>query len=109
MKLLLDQNLSHKLCRRLDDLFPGTSQVGLVGLARADDRSIWKYAEANDFVVVSLDADFAEMAAFNGPPPKVIWLRTGNMGTDATEELIRRHAAAILAFGSDTAACLEIY
>jgi uncharacterized protein (DUF433 family) len=31
MKLLLDQNLSFKLCDSLSELFPGTSQVRLVG------------------------------------------------------------------------------
>jgi hypothetical protein len=60
MKLLLDENLSSKLCRPLDGIFPGSSQVVLVGLAQANDRDIWDYAAANGFTVVSLDADFAE-------------------------------------------------
>jgi predicted nuclease of predicted toxin-antitoxin system len=58
MKLLFDENLSFKLCRQLDDLFPDSSQVRLVGLERADDRAIWNYAKANGFAVVTLDADF---------------------------------------------------
>ena len=37
MKLLFDQNLSFKLCRDLVDLFPGSTQVRLVGLAEASD------------------------------------------------------------------------
>ena len=37
MKLLFDQNLSFKLCQALADLFPGSSQVRLLGLAEADD------------------------------------------------------------------------
>jgi predicted nuclease of predicted toxin-antitoxin system len=32
MKLLLDQNLSFKLCPRLADLFPGSQQVRELGL-----------------------------------------------------------------------------
>ncbi len=39
MKLLFDQNLSFKLCERLADLFPDSSQARLAGLAEADDRS----------------------------------------------------------------------
>jgi predicted nuclease of predicted toxin-antitoxin system len=109
MKLLLDENLSSKLCRPLDGIFPGSSQVVLVGLAQANDRDIWDYAAANGFTVVSLDADFAERAIFIGPPPKVIWQRCGNQPTDAVEELLRRHTEVILAFENDPAACLEIY
>ena len=63
MKLLFDQNLSFKLCQRLADLFPGSSQVRLLGLAEADDHALWHYAKANGFMLVSQDSDFADMAA----------------------------------------------
>jgi predicted nuclease of predicted toxin-antitoxin system len=78
MKLLFDENLSFKPCRKLSDLFPDSSQVRPIGLERADDHAIWRYAKANEFVLVTLDADFVEMAALFGAPPKVIWLRCGN-------------------------------
>jgi uncharacterized protein (DUF433 family)/predicted nuclease of predicted toxin-antitoxin system len=81
MKLLFDQNPSFKLCGHLTDLFPGTSQVRLVGLAESGDRAVWDYAKTNGFMLVSLDSDFAEMAALLGSPPKVIWLRCGNQPT----------------------------
>jgi predicted nuclease of predicted toxin-antitoxin system len=109
MKLLFDQNLSFKLCRQLADLFPGSAQVGPLGLAQADDRTIWQYAGANGFVLVSLDADFAEMVGLLGPPPRVIWLRCGNQPTKAIEGLLRAHSELIVAFDSDLSACLEIY
>src|SRR5262249_50831900 len=110
MKLLLDQNLSFKLCDALSDLFPGSSQVRLAGLADASDRAIWDYAKAYGFTLVSLDSDFSDMAAFLGLPPKVIWLRCGNQATAVIENLLRRHATAIAKFESDAKAdCLEIY
>jgi predicted nuclease of predicted toxin-antitoxin system len=109
MKLLFDQNLSFKLCRTLGDLFPGSSQVRLLGLERASDRALWDHAGANGFALVTLDADFAEMASLIGPPPKVIWLRIGNRPTAAVEAALRGHAEAIAAFERDEAACLEIY
>ena len=109
MKLLFDQNLSFKLCRELADLFPGSSQVRLLGLERADDRTIWDFAKANGFVLVSCDADFAEMAVLFGPPPKVIWLRRGNQRTGLIQALLRGHAATIGNFAHDEFACLEIY
>ena len=109
MKLLFDQNLSFKLCRRLVDVFPDSTQARVCGLAEAEDRAIWQYASANHFAIVTLDADFAEMAALLGPPPKVIWLRCGNQPTQIIEGLLRDHAEAIAAFEHDAAACLEIY
>jgi predicted nuclease of predicted toxin-antitoxin system len=41
MKLLFDQNLSHRLLTELGDLFPGSLHVRLLGLAEADDLQIW--------------------------------------------------------------------
>ena len=109
MRLLFDQNLSFKLCRRLSDIFPESSQVRLLGMERADDRSVWEYARANGFALVSLDADFADLAVILGPPPKVIWLRRGNQTVEIIEKMLRDHAEVIAAFDSDDTACLEIY
>ena len=50
MKLLFDENLSFKLSRQLNDLFPGSSQVRLLGLERASDRALWDYAKANELL-----------------------------------------------------------
>lgn len=109
MKLLFDQNLSFKLCERLADLFPNSSHVRILGMEQADDRLLWKYAGANGYALVSLDADFAEMAALLGSPPKAIWLRRGNQPTSIIEEMLRANAEAIAAFEHDAAACMEIY
>ena len=110
MKLLFDQNLSFKLCSRLADLFPDSSQVRLLGLSDAEDRVIWEHSKANGFTLVSQDSDFADLAAVVGPPPKVIWLRFGNKPTSAVERALRDHADAMMAFEQDTTAvCLEIY
>jgi predicted nuclease of predicted toxin-antitoxin system len=109
MKLLFDQNLSFKLCRSLADLFPDSAQVRRAGLAEADDRTIWNYAAAHGFILVSFDADFVEMATLHGSPPKLIWLRRGNQPTGAIEATLREHAGAITAFEQDDAVCLEIY
>jgi predicted nuclease of predicted toxin-antitoxin system len=109
MKLLFDQNLSFKLCQALADLFPGSSQVRLLGLAEADDAVLWQHAKANAFALVTQDSDFADLASLYGAPPKVIWLRCGNQPTQVIEKLLRDHAQAIAAFEQDTTAtCLEI-
>jgi predicted nuclease of predicted toxin-antitoxin system len=109
MKLLFDQNLSFKLCAWLADHFPDSHHVRSAGLAEASDSTIWEYAREKGFAIVSLDADFADMAALFGPPPKVIWLRCGNQPSFVIERLLRDHAEAVLAFQQDGADCLQIY
>lgn len=109
MRLLFDQNLSFKLCDRLADLHPGSTQARLLGLDQASDRMLWDHAAAGGFVLVTQDADFADMAALYGPPPKVIWLRGGNRPTSAVEDTLRRSHALLLDFAAqDEAACLEL-
>src|SRR5258706_13135164 len=110
MRLLFDQNLSFRLTRLLADTFPESNQVRLLGMEEAEDRAIWEYAKANDFILVSQDSDFADIATLFGPPPKVIWVRYGNQPTYAIEQRLRDHAEAITAFAADEAtACWEIY
>lgn len=110
MKLFFDQNLSHKLVTSLSDLYPGSSQTRLAGLDTAADGVIWRFAKENDFTIVTLDSDFAELAAVIGPPPKVVWLRCGNQPSSAIEDRLRDQFEAIVAFTQDAeAACLEVY
>ncbi len=110
MSLLFDQNLSFRLCRELADIFPDCQQAMRAGLAQADDVAVWDYARRQQLTLVTLDADFAEMAVLNGPPPKIIWLRRGNQPTSGVAAMLRASLEAIRAFeGDPLAACLEIY
>jgi predicted nuclease of predicted toxin-antitoxin system len=59
--LLFDQNLSPRLVHRVADLFPGSIHVQEVGLATALDRIVWDYARANDYIIVTKDADLGEL------------------------------------------------
>jgi predicted nuclease of predicted toxin-antitoxin system len=101
MKLLLDQNLSHRLVSQLAVGFSGSTHVRAVGLLDADDERIWDYAKRNGFSIVSKDSDFQQRALLYGHPPKVIWLRLGNSGTNAVAALLRTRQADILAFDAD--------
>lgn len=82
-----------------------------VGLTKASDEAIWEFAGREGFVLVTLDSDFADIAALRGAPPKVIWLRCGNQATAFVEDLLREHAAVIEEFeaADGDAICLELY
>ncbi len=58
----------------------------------------WDYARDNDFVIVSNDDDFRQLAFLHGPPPKVIWLRVSNGPTSIVEQLLATNVAVIAEF-----------
>jgi predicted nuclease of predicted toxin-antitoxin system len=98
VRLLFDQNLSARLVRDLQDIFPGSSHVRLLELATASDRTVWEFARTNGYAIISKDADFHQLSFLYGAPPKTIWIRIGNASTSEIENTIRYHAARIEVF-----------
>ena len=96
MKLLFDQNLSHRLPDRLADLFPSSTHVRKEHLDQAQDDRIWNFAKSQGYAIVTFDVDFAERSRLLGAPPKVIWLRCGNATPDQIESLLRGHVELIM-------------
>ena len=103
MKLLVDQNLSDRLGRRLQDQFPGSLHIREVLPRRVKDTNIWAYAKDNDFVIATKDTDFRRLSNEMGHPPKVIWIRNGDASTALVESLLRNHYAEVMAFKQDPA------
>ena len=103
VKLLFDQNLSPKLVKRLSNLYPNSDHLDLLGLGTADDTLVWEHAKANDFVVVTKDADFADLSVLRGFPPKVVWIRRGNCRAADIENLLRDHNLEIEDLATDLA------
>jgi predicted nuclease of predicted toxin-antitoxin system len=96
MKLLFDQNLSHRLVKSLGDLFPDSVHVRLIGLAEADDLVIWNHAKDHGLVIVTQDSDYPDWNKFLGAPPEIVWLRCGNASVDEVERKLRNAAGRIL-------------
>lgn len=97
MRLLFDHNLSPRLANRLADVFPDSNHVYNLDMDQADDREVWTYAQANNFIIVTRDSDYNELLVLYGSPPKVIWIRRGNCPTSAIETMLRLHTAEIQA------------
>ncbi len=108
MKLLLDQNLSPRLCERLRDVWTEIVHVRAVGLAAADDSAVWAYARQQGFTIASKDGDFSGRSSLYGAPPKVIWLALGNCSTSEIERRLRRHRDEIEAFTTEPDATLLV-
>lgn len=101
MKLLFDQNISHRLVAALQHEYADSRHVRDVGLRDATDVALWQFAGRNGFAIVTKDGDFHQRSFLFGHPPKVIWLRVGNCPTVAIEALLRRRATEIATFLSD--------
>lgn len=101
MKLLFDQNLSHKLVTMLADIYPGSKHVNALDLHRETDAIIWVFAKESNFTIVSKDNDFHQRSFLYGWPPKVVWLRLGNCPTLEIEACLRSHLPDLAAFEID--------
>ena len=96
--------------RLLPDSFADCLHVRSVNLNDCNDTKIWHFAKQNGFTVVTFDADFSDIATLKGFPPKIVWLRTGNLTTSELAELILLNFSNIASFIKDTEqSCLEIY
>jgi predicted nuclease of predicted toxin-antitoxin system len=75
----IDAQLTPYLAPRLEQRFGIEAHaVRDLGLRDAKDRDIFRAAGAAGVVVMTKDADFAELLARLGPPPQVLWLTCGN-------------------------------
>jgi len=78
MKLLLDENVSFRILNSLLSIFPGSTHVSK-GSSVKSDLEIFQYAKRNDFTILTFDEDFYDLQLIKGFPPKIIWLRVGNI------------------------------
>lgn len=95
MKLLFDQNLSHRLVDILADIFADSIHVRQLGLHDADDLTIWNYAKDEGYVIVTQDSDYADWHKIRGAPPKIIWIRCGNASVKQIQSKLRNSAERI--------------
>jgi len=110
IKLLFDQNISYRIVRLLKSEFSGCKHVSDVGLNDEEDPEIWNYAKRNGFVIVTFDSDFYEISLINGFPPKIIWIRSGNLATQILANILSNNKTLIEVFINDaSSAFLELY
>ena len=111
MKILLDENLSHRIVEKVKDSFPELTHVRLVGLeAGTDDIEIWRWAKENDFAIIATkDVDFQGLLRLYGPPPKIIHIRIFNQPNAIYAQLLTDNYGVIKQFyDSDEEFLLEL-
>jgi len=101
MRLLLDENISLKLVKFLQNDFPGSSHLSFLDMQGSTDTQIWEFAKQDDYIIVSKDNDFRQRSFLLGFPPKVIWLSIGNSGINEIKSLLLNNTAVVEHFFHD--------
>lgn len=84
--LLIDENLPASLA----DVLPlDCSHATKLG-AQPTDLQLWSHSRERDWTILTRDADFFDRIMLEGPPPKVIWVRLGNIRRKDLESLLLR-------------------
>ena len=112
MKLLFDQNISFRIEKVLSQKFSHSKHISSLGLMNSKDIDIWNFAKNEGFVIVTFDSDFYDLSLINGCPPKIIWIRKGNLTTKSIVKTLEETHLIIRNFIENTEkkniACLEI-
>jgi predicted nuclease of predicted toxin-antitoxin system len=112
MKLLFDQNISFRIIKKIINQFPESKHISAIGLSDCEDPDIWTYAKSNNYAIVTFDSDFFEISLIKGHPPKIVWLRTGNLTTIEISFLLNRNQNVINDFLNkkefENLSCLEL-
>ena len=89
MRIWVDAQLPPGLCPWL------RSEYGLeaeairgLGLRDAADSEIFQAARGAGAVIMSKDADFAELVRVHGPPPQILWVTCGNTTNRALRQFL---------------------
>jgi len=111
MKFIFDENISYRIIKKITHKVPNSIHANSIFLNRpAKDIEIWEYAKRNNYLLVTFDEDFQDLANLYGFPPKVILLRTGNSSTEFISEIILNKLSDILQFyESEIHGLLEIF
>ena len=97
MTIWLDAHLSPAIAPWLSLTFDITVvPVRDLGLREAQDTPIFAAARAAGVVVMTKDADFAEMVQRLGSPPQIVWLRCGNTSNAALRRVLAREMPAAI-------------
>lgn len=109
MKFLFDQNISYRILKLLPKEYSDSSHVKKEGLINSPDHEIWEFAKNNGYVIVTQDSDFNDLNSLFGFPPKIIWVRTGNLRTQTLLDTLIESESEIQKFLNDNSyGCFEI-
>lgn len=109
IRLIADENISWRIKKLLHqwDVLPANE---INKGKRLSDFLIWQYAKENQYNILTFDEDFSELQNLYSFPPKIVWLRTGNISTGLICKKLLEIEKGIVSFlTNDEAGIFEIY
>lgn len=89
--ILIDENLPRSLGDQLGETCVHASEIA----AQASDTELWQYARERNWIILTRDTDFFDRLILSGNPPKVVWVRLGNLRKSELIEVLRTKWKAI--------------
>lgn len=95
---MFDQNISPRILVQIEAEFPESTHVRFESLTDASDMEIFNYARSSAFTIVTFDSDFVDLNILRGIPPRIVWLKTGNLSTINVALILKQNSAVIRDF-----------
>ncbi|NEN22647.1 hypothetical protein G3O08_03895 [Cryomorpha ignava] len=109
MKFLCDVHISFRIVRHLESLGYESFHVNeILNKWNTKDKEICIYADKNDLIVLTKDADFRNSFLIDGTPNKLVKINLGNISTNALIEAISENIEAVKLLDSKGAFMIEI-
>ena len=111
MKLLLDANISWRLCSFIEENFSECIHINKTSLSQpAKDHEIWLFAKKQGYTIITQDSDFLNLLEVKGYPPKVILIKTGNVSRIQMQAILLQARSSVIEFcNNDDYGLLEIF
>jgi len=96
VKFIIDAQLPPALAQMLCD--QGTDAVAVrdIGLLRANDSTIWRYALNANAAIITKDEDFVDRSLASQEAPAIVWLRVGNCTNRALQSWLLPHWPTVI-------------
>tara|TARA_R110002074_G_scaffold369591_1_gene544348 strand:+ start:195 stop:539 length:345 start_codon:yes stop_codon:yes gene_type:complete len=104
LRFLIDENLPATLAAKLTVPCLHATDLG----EQATDNALWNHARNNGWVILTKDGDFFNQLTLEGGPPKVVWVRTGNLRRSAQDAMLVARMPQIISL-LDSADLVEVY
>ena len=99
MKFLIDGQISENIAPWLKIKFGYDAfHIKDFSLQFAEDKRIFEKARELDAIIITKDRDFVELQMRLGPPPKVIWVTSGNTSNRRLKQIFSKLFPEIVTF-----------
>ncbi len=96
MRFLYDVHISYKLTKHLIDLgFEAIHVNEILNKSETKDSDLCKFADQNDYIIVSKDSDFKDSYFVKQSPKKLIKINLGNIPNQELIKIFNKNIRAI--------------